>query len=1746
MPGPIDKKKGADAVSSFFGDDDDWMDDDSDVEPAPPPVVVEEPAVEVVSASPPALVAAPPVPDAAAVEDAASSVADAASSSAESIAPAQDWTASTEEHAAAAVEAPVESPPVVAPFAPPIAPPITPPIAPAAAPVMADAGWIPPAPPPPAPPPPSAPSAAPLPPPPAFLPPPFGGMLGAPPPDGRVAASAGAAGAPVVPAPVGPADAAVAGVAADASSGPAASALSVDGDSKMSAGEAGAPNRAGAVSALASEGRARGALDLLVSAARAAWVWCGDAAGADTLLREAGSTAPEALRWKAVVAEARGDRSGAAVAWETLASVSTGQSASEAWRRAASFSAVVGADGEAAERAMGMLLHAVEADATDLVAWRMLADRAMASDRPADADRADEALAAQLDGPSACEVLQQLAARQRAAGKVAEAIGSLRAARDADPGASSARVELEDLAVVAGDHQARAEIAAARAAESDGADAAWWWTQAARAQRTLNDVDGAAASYSLAVAAGSRVASWEQQGWLLSVGRSTDLAEAAAAAAELEGDGPDAEAAWTWAALCREVGLRDPAGAVDAWRRAGAGGAAEAGFNRCMRAAGRAEELGAWLVARAEDSVGIKLTLAETLERQDPRSTSAAALYAALSESADADRRVLEGSLRLARRTDDAHLLVRALERLADRAPSRDRRSGLQLEAAMVRRYRLGDASGATALLMSGAPPASSSRELQVGLMVEGGQNVQAAALLEGEAAAAPPEDAADLLYRAALLRWVAAEGDVGDGAAEVVALLDRALALNPGHSDAGVLLSNAAGADRPELIAAAGGAVAAGVAMLSGETPELSAGPLAAIHAARVGDVGAWSSLVGRSGEPGAAVWRAELAAGASEVVSLLAGADTAGAPWAAAVGLAHRAGAHREAARFAAAGGDAGLRDLVWQLRLAGADGFEDAVDRLAVGQPAAAAHEAAVAARSEGGARRAEAEETLARSAQGDPARAMHARAAALAWREAGDPGRALAAWDLVREARPAGREAWDAMVDAARAVGEGDLIVSLGERGAPVDADELARCRAELLLVTGQPGAVDAWALACTSGALFDQLGWEVALGELGAWSELFSALTQRAGSTTSGDERARIESLRRWILAEKLAETEEAWTLYQLLHGEDPSDRDVTERLARIAGARGETDLAVGYLTELAESAPGAADAARCHRRIAEAWLAVGDDAYASQAYYNALDAQPDDVAALGGLRGIALRAEDWGTLLSVMKRQASLVSGADRASALREVAELTEAHVGSPGAAVDAWRTAAEADPEDLTAWRRVLDLAEHSGEHEAFLEAAGGVEPRMDGAERSLVLRRMGGACEALGRSEDAVHYYEQAVAAEVPDLDAAGRLEALYRETYDWSGVSRALAVQARFASDSELRMAAWLEAARIEREQRHDREAASRLYEEALSVDPHCFPALWFQCIWLFESGRSGEALPLFAAVEPRLAEELEAGGEDAPIAVASFLYRYAELLRGSGREEEALQRYLGALEHVPVHLPSLEAAGPLLVDRREWEKASEVWRTLLQITGGVGDPQKRAQVHTMLGLVDQAQGRSEQAFKRFTRALEAFPNHVPALRGLAAELESREDWNALLSVYNAVIYHATAPQDVIDAYMIKGRVLDEQMGRPDKAVQHYERSLAFEGRQPVACLRLAELALRRGAWDDALSYAARGVDIATELPSTLAELHVARGLALSGLDEYAGATQALALAREANPALELGDDPLRDPAVAIAALRARLPR
>jgi hypothetical protein len=80
----------------------------------------------------------------------------------------------------------------------------------------------------------------------------------------------------------------------------------------------------------------------------------------------------------------------------------------------------------------------------------------------------------------------------------------------------------------------------------------------------------------------------------------------------------------------------------------------------------------------------------------------------------------------------------------------------------------------------------------------------------------------------------------------------------------------------------------------------------------------------------------------------------------------------------------------------------------------------------------------------------------------------------------------------------------------------------------------------------------------------------------------------------------------------------------------------------------------------------------------------------------------------------------------------------------------------------------------------------------------------------------------------------------------------------------------------------------------------------------------------------------------------------------------------------------------------------------------------------------------------------------------------------------------------------------------MDRPDKAAQHYQRSLDFDANQPSAYLRLAELAMRRDDYAGAARLAENGLRLEEDKVALVRGLllaSVASGRRASGSDEDA---------------------------------------
>jgi tetratricopeptide (TPR) repeat protein len=320
-------------------------------------------------------------------------------------------------------------------------------------------------------------------------------------------------------------------------------------------------------------------------------------------------------------------------------------------------------------------------------------------------------------------------------------------------------------------------------------------------------------------------------------------------------------------------------------------------------------------------------------------------------------------------------------------------------------------------------------------------------------------------------------------------------------------------------------------------------------------------------------------------------------------------------------------------------------------------------------------------LSAAAADDAARGQHALLAAPLLEEAGASEDALASlWTAFRtDPRPG--HAADGLrrllVAARNADGIRELYAALGASNAAGLGDALEDA--------GDPaGAIAAWRDQFGSAA--SKLPWSVrlehALGVQGEWKQVFELLQARVADATP-ETRAEIAAQSRWLLAEKLAETDEAWDFYRQLHAASPEDTEVLEALARIAGARGETALAVQYLDGLAGRAQAPRDAARYSRRTAEALELAGDTDGARAALTRALDALPDDQEALAGLRRLAEVAGDWQGVVGVLARQAALSAGRAQVDRFAEIARLWEDKLTDRAVAADAWRKVLDLAPDD-------------------------------------------------------------------------------------------------------------------------------------------------------------------------------------------------------------------------------------------------------------------------------------------------------------------------------------------------------------------------------------------------------------------------------------------------------------------------------
>jgi tetratricopeptide (TPR) repeat protein len=664
---------------------------------------------------------------------------------------------------------------------------------------------------------------------------------------------------------------------------------------------------------------------------------------------------------------------------------------------------------------------------------------------------------------------------------------------------------------------------------------------------------------------------------------------------------------------------------------------------------------------------------------------------------------------------------------------------------------------------------------------------------------------------------------------------------------------------------------------------------------------------------------------------------------------------------------------------------------------------------------------------------------------------------------------------------------------------------------------------------------------------GRWKELVQALELEAEKVSDKKDAASLYHRAGEVLEDHLEDPDGALVRYRKVTDIDKMYGPALASLGRLYYKAGRwEDLLETYKREL-ESVPKGPPAAALLYKMAELCEErIGRDDDALGYYRKAIEADPFHTPSLHGLERKLAERSQWPELVKLIELELSgLTDGEARARTAFHLGEVYEHRLLQPDKALAAYDTAVTAQEDfrpALDGRKRLLTRAKDWKRlvEELAREAASAKDPLTAMAaqfQQAEIFR------DELNDTKRAIESFEAVLSRDPSHLGALLGLEPLYAETSAWSELARAYATEARVFADPGARVAALRELARLE-EARNvgSPEELRQAYIAILQLAPSDSGALTALERMAIESGdrqllmhvdaKLGATLPMptiAGSHQTRLAETLELLGDPSALetfrgalgrdvdnlAAAHGLVRIAEasdnpqllgeaaevafrtlsdktsgaklLVRASTAYQkvndfnQALSSLETALEKNPDSEDAAHEVHRLLLARGEVDQLLDV---LCQAAQWATNPERMADLWLAVSALFADQKKDmPAAIASLHRVTEVLPAHVPTLMRLGELYARDKQWAEAVDRLKRVLSAQPKPEVEVQAHLILARILKQELGDEERALQSVRRVLAIDARNREALERLLEIEMRRNLVKEAAETAAQLVAVAT---------------------------------------------------------------
>ncbi|MBN2343641.1 MAG: tetratricopeptide repeat protein [Deltaproteobacteria bacterium] len=555
---------------------------------------------------------------------------------------------------------------------------------------------------------------------------------------------------------------------------------------------------------------------------------------------------------------------------------------------------------------------------------------------------------------------------------------------------------------------------------------------------------------------------------------------------------------------------------------------------------------------------------------------------------------------------------------------------------------------------------------------------------------------------------------------------------------------------------------------------------------------------------------------------------------------------------------------------------------------------------------------------------------------------------------------------------------------------------------------------------------------------------------------------------------------------------DPGHPLVVEALERLYGETQKWSGFADFLKRMGRKITDDAKFVEAHMVLARVYDEyLNQDAMVVNTYQSVLKKKADYLPALDAAIEKYESMERWPDLVKMLKAKGDVITDKEeRVELWLRVANLFMNQFSNQAEAIKAFENVLEADPEHPEAIDFLKDMYEKRRDWKKLIDMmelqAKALDDGPDKVEALVDIAKM--AAERLKKPDICIAHWEAVLEHDPENNDAIDDLANFYERAKEWEKLAGVLETKVQNVGDESEQKSIYQKLSLVYGDKIDNDQKAVEVLKALLELDPDDRRAQE-QLKKRYLALQAWQELEAFYEESEKWDEfirllEREADKEGAEVETQVGLYfKIADLQR---EKKERVDKAAEALEAIlKVDSANLEAAEQLIpIYEEAGDKAVQLANVLeVKLTHIEDEAEAQALLQRISRLVEDEVGDADRAFDGFFKAFKHDPLDEVCQEDLERTAGKAGRWEEVVDAYNAA-YDEADGEDKVDLRIRMARVMNEELGKAEEALAHFDAILEADPKNSKAIHALERIYAQMGRFEELLDIYAKRIEMAED--------------------------------------------------------------